>query len=68
MVESNVKLSKLLLNNLTNYEKEQAKNDIKMILLDNNLNNWKDCAILSTDKFVEVYVNNILILIYFNNF
>ena len=63
---NNFAKSKTFFDNLTTYEKEQAKEDIKSIVLDNSLNSWKDCAILSANKFVEVYVNNILQLL--NNF
>ena len=63
---NNYSKSKSFLDSLTSYEKQQAKEDIKFILIDNKIKSWKDCAKLSADKFVDVYVNNILQLL--NNF
>ena len=63
---NNYSKSKSFLDSLTSYEKQQAKEDIKFILIDNKIESWKDCAKLSADKFVDVYVNNILQLL--NNF
>ena len=60
---NNYNTSKSFFENLTSFEKQQAKEDIKYILLDNKIKDWKDCAKISSDKFVEVYVNNILQLL-----
>ena len=38
---------------LNSYEKNQALSDIKLLLVDNNLNSWKECANLAS----EIYCN-----------
>lgn len=51
---------------LNSYEKNQALSDIKLLMVDNSLNSWKECANLASEIYCNEFINNINVLL--NNF